>query len=1042
MAKLNEDNIIYDGTKKVSIDGIDVYTSNEVDNKLVVKAEVKDIYNKSEVDNKLKNKADISDLSNYASRGELRNKVDDTVIGNLGNTGFKNNNSVEEILIEVKSELDKKQSRSDSVNVKNDISKVNTIIGNIRQTGFSGNTISEQLREAKVLLDGNRYTRSSPSVDLSNYYTKSEVYNKEEVDQKIAHVATGGSVDLSNYATKQELAKKANVSDLGAKLDESVYTSDKATFATKSELTNKANASEITRIDSEISSINSNISTKADNSDYQATKINLTSLETKIGDLQNTGLTGSTVTELLTDVKSKIDGVQVGSGSVNLTNYYTKDEIKDLLEHEADTQFNEAVFKYREKIDGLDNAIKNSSSGPVFRIPSLTISENGTIHVVSDCRDTGSDQDRIEVVYARSVDGGNTWTKKVIGHRYKGSGYSESQSRVMDPTILDAGNNTLFVLAGRWITGGNNWTQNGATANNWSAALLMKSTDDGKTWSQHTIGKADCTSKEGTHITVQNLRSGCKGFLGGINPGFRHSSGKLIFQIQFTTGNGDAKSTLLISDDNGVNWRMAGGDTGGVNYECSMIELSDKSIVLHTRSEDADAVVDGKSTKKAYRTTDFGETWNIYEPLNKKVGSKQGNVGGHRCEGGTLGGTTINGTYICAAAYPQVTADTELGSSHHWGRNQITIYACNLDNGTVKPIQMLHYRSGLTPVAGTGPGSTSGTPYGGYSSLIYKQSVDGEYIVAVFEDELGISIKNLSHLIPRLESYASGSGLTPSEITEIKKIPTKVEIETSQFPENFSSFINTSKIEGNKLELIGSDCTVKGTLNITGAYLSGSSIDPSKISPSDKFDGGLHLNMGSGIGSIKGNCILDTSATVISIAFGLYIPTQSGQGSYTSIIRFFNHATSMDPSNMMGGIEIHTDGKFYITKANNGSITNQGLANYQKDLLYNVVVEYNGTSAKLFLNGTLAGTATIPSNYVELLRSASYVSLGNPGINNKSLDVHIGNLAIYSRELSDVEKKNVIYVNGKNVGINSFNRINELIAKIEALEAKITQLHP
>ena len=41
-------------------------------------------------------------------------------------------------------------------------------------------------------------------IDLSDYYTKSETYNKTEIDSKIANMGTGGSgeVDLSAYATK------------------------------------------------------------------------------------------------------------------------------------------------------------------------------------------------------------------------------------------------------------------------------------------------------------------------------------------------------------------------------------------------------------------------------------------------------------------------------------------------------------------------------------------------------------------------------------------------------------------------------------------------------------------------------------------------------------------------------------------------------------------------------------------------------------------------------------------------------------------------
>ena len=45
---------------------------------------------------------------------------------------------------------------------------------------------------------------------MSDYYTKSETYNKTEIDSKIANMGAGGSVDLSNYYTKSETDEAMN----------------------------------------------------------------------------------------------------------------------------------------------------------------------------------------------------------------------------------------------------------------------------------------------------------------------------------------------------------------------------------------------------------------------------------------------------------------------------------------------------------------------------------------------------------------------------------------------------------------------------------------------------------------------------------------------------------------------------------------------------------------------------------------------------------------------------------------------------------------
>lgn len=47
-------------------------------------------------------------------------------------------------------------------------------------------------------------------VDLNNYYTKEQTYNKTEVEAKIAEASLSGEVDLSSYATKEELDGKAD----------------------------------------------------------------------------------------------------------------------------------------------------------------------------------------------------------------------------------------------------------------------------------------------------------------------------------------------------------------------------------------------------------------------------------------------------------------------------------------------------------------------------------------------------------------------------------------------------------------------------------------------------------------------------------------------------------------------------------------------------------------------------------------------------------------------------------------------------------------
>lgn len=71
---------------------------------------------------------------------------------------------------------------------------------------------------------------------LINKVDRAEVYSKDEVDEKVATISSGGSVNLDGYVREEALDALATKDELNAKLDSSTYTADKATYATKDEL--------------------------------------------------------------------------------------------------------------------------------------------------------------------------------------------------------------------------------------------------------------------------------------------------------------------------------------------------------------------------------------------------------------------------------------------------------------------------------------------------------------------------------------------------------------------------------------------------------------------------------------------------------------------------------------------------------------------------------------------------------------------------------------------------------------------------------------
>lgn len=65
--------------------------------------------------------------------------------------------------------------------------------------------------EVIVTSESGAKRRLNSSVDLSNYYTKSETYSKDEVDDIISYITV---VDVSNYYTKSETFSQTEINNL------------------------------------------------------------------------------------------------------------------------------------------------------------------------------------------------------------------------------------------------------------------------------------------------------------------------------------------------------------------------------------------------------------------------------------------------------------------------------------------------------------------------------------------------------------------------------------------------------------------------------------------------------------------------------------------------------------------------------------------------------------------------------------------------------------------------------------------------------------
>lgn len=247
-----------------------------------------------------------------------------------------------------------------------------------------------------------------------------------------------------------------------------------------------------------------------------------------------------------------------------------------------------------------------------YRIPGLVTTEKGTLIAVYDNRYNNQRdlQEDIDVGMSRSTDGGQTWEPmKVILDMGEYGGLSDSRNGVGDPAILvDRSNNTLWVAA-LWIHGNyasvqnNHFKQQGLEPmpdGSGSQVVLVKSTDDGITWS------------EPVNITRMVKDTRWDRFLQGPGMGITMSDGTLVFAGQFLDPeNGmQSASNIFYSNDHGKTWKTGSGSIPG-GGEAQVAEISDGKLMMNMRST--------IKARLVAVSDDLGESWELHPTSGKAL---------------------------------------------------------------------------------------------------------------------------------------------------------------------------------------------------------------------------------------------------------------------------------------------------------------------------------------------------------------------------------------------------------------------------------------
>lgn len=261
-----------------------------------------------------------------------------------------------------------------------------------------------------------------------------------------------------------------------------------------------------------------------------------------------------------------------------------------------------------------------------YRIPGLTTTKKGTLLATFDVRRESSRdlQGDIDIGINRSDDGGNTWEPLQIAMDMKKWGdLPEKFNGVSDACILSDDKTGNIFIAGLWMYGvldkSGKWIQNLTdTSKNWNHQwrdngsqpgfdvkktaqfLIVKSTDDGKTWSQP-VNLTTMCKKEDWWLLAP-----------APGHGITLNDGVLVFPSQGRDQFGKPFSNITFSKDAGATWITSNPADTGSTTECMAVQLSNNNIMLNMRANQNGKEKGINNGRAVAITNDMGKTWTLH----------------------------------------------------------------------------------------------------------------------------------------------------------------------------------------------------------------------------------------------------------------------------------------------------------------------------------------------------------------------------------------------------------------------------------------------
>lgn len=276
---------------------------------------------------------------------------------------------------------------------------------------------------------------------------------------------------------------------------------------------------------------------------------------------------------------------------------------------------------------------KNQDQVLSHRIPGLATAKDGSLLAIYDARYTVARdlQGHIDIGLSRSTDKGKTWfPMQVVLDMGEWGDLPQKFNGVSDACILVDKNSGDIYVAGLWMYGvindkgvwveglseksedwNHQWktkgSQPGFDVKQTAQFLIVKSTDNGKTWSKP--------------INITKMAKKEEWWLWAPAPGqgITLKDGTLVIPTQGRDAKGKPFSNITYSKDSGKTWQTSNAAVNEETTENMAVELTDGTVMLNMRANSNRTDTTSHNGRAIAVTNNLGQTWREHETSHKAL---------------------------------------------------------------------------------------------------------------------------------------------------------------------------------------------------------------------------------------------------------------------------------------------------------------------------------------------------------------------------------------------------------------------------------------